>query len=385
MKITKLMLSACVAALALVSCNKEEGVSVKGDYKSLNIEIANLFMTKAQGDMIPDGTTVTLEEFRIFLFAGDQLKNTATQADGSAAAYTFTSAANEIQYHFVDPSVNKVVAIANLDLTADQWAAIDTYSEVQALKLQIAAQQNPDALALYAESGLVQDQNAAQHDPANHQNLITNVFKATINFVPRVSRFELDGFAMGFNAENPLYNRITIHQVALNNYYPVTALYNGVEEGTLTGCDPANATAAIAYLQNNERASWSFDKESISFDRPAASAEAVSYVTKNLAKPIYYHIFSSTTAPQLMLQVETTGVDGAVSSTYIYTKNFNGPQGAITEFQEGKIYRMNFQGTSGSGDGDIPINEEDIDQLGKCLDITVTVDDWNVILVTPEF
>ena len=56
-------------------------------------------------------------------------------------------------------------------------------------------------------------------------------------------------------------------------------------------------------------------------------------------------------------------------------------------FEEGKIYRMNFTASveSDKGDGDVPVNEDDIDQLGRCLDITVTVDDWNVILVTPEF
>ena len=43
-----------------------------------------------------------------------------------------------------------------------------------------------------------------------------------------------------------------------------------------------------------------------------------------------------------------------------------------------------FEGTS-EGDGDVPISEDDIDQLGRCLDITVTVEKWNVILVTPEF
>jgi hypothetical protein len=88
-----------------------------------------------------------------------------------------------------------------------------------------------------------------------------------------------------------------------------------------------------------------------------------------------------------MFQLSTVDTDNAASSTYIYTKNFKKGAEVITAFEEGKIYRMNFSASveSDKGDGDVPVNEDDIDQLGRCLDITVEVDDWNVILVTPEF
>ena len=93
MKLTKLMLSACVAALALVSCNKEEGPSVKSNYKSVEIEINNLFMTKSQGGMIADGTPVVLNDVRIYLTDGNRILNTAkdiTGADLTPADYQFT-------------------------------------------------------------------------------------------------------------------------------------------------------------------------------------------------------------------------------------------------------------------------------------------------------
>lgn len=399
MKLTKLMLSACVAALALVSCQKEEGPSVKGEYKSVEIEINNLFMTKSAGETIADGTTVTLKNFRIYLTDGTNFYWDATNEKGevlSPAAYQFTTKPSApIAFHFVNPSVNKVVAVANL--TDEQYAGINKYADIKALKLDIAAQQNPDALALFAEDAL--EATGEQHIPEGNthkpgENRITNVYEADLTFTPRVARLELDGFAIGFNAgERARYNKISIHQVAFNNYYPTTSLSDGTEEGTLVDCKAENPASAVAYLTGNTGSEWYSDNTSLEFDRPAAMTNDT-WVEKELDDTFYYHFFPTASAtseaagyPELMFQLSTVDTDNAASSTYIYTKNFKNGSEVITAFKEGKIYRMNFSASveSDKGDGDVPVNEDDIDQLGRCLDITVEVDDWNVILVTPEF
>ena len=55
MKLTKLMLSACVAALALVACNKEETAPVDGNLKTVQLSLENIIMTKGISDPIrPD-------------------------------------------------------------------------------------------------------------------------------------------------------------------------------------------------------------------------------------------------------------------------------------------------------------------------------------------
>ena len=53
-------------------------------------------------------------------------------------------------------------------------------------------------------------------------------------------------------------------------------------------------------------------------------------------------------------------------------------------FEEGKIYRMSAKGEV-EKDGSIPIDEDDIDPMDRCLEITVDVVDWAVELVYPEF
>ena len=372
---------------------------MKGEYKSVEIEINNLFMTKSAGETIADGTTVTLKDFRIYLTDGTNFYWDATNEKGevlSGDAYKFAAKPSDpIAFHFVNPLVNKVVAVANL--TDEQYAAITTYADIMALKLDIAAQQDPDALALFAEDAL--EATGQQHIPEGNthkpgDNRITNVYKADLTFTPRVARLELDGFAIGFNAgERARYNKISIHQVAFNNYYPTTSLSNGTEEGTLVDCKAENPASAVAYLTGNTGSEWYSDKTSLEFDRPAAMTNDT-WVEKELDDTFYYHFFPTASAtseaagyPELMFQLSTVDTDNAASSTYIYTKNFKKGAEVITVFEEGKIYRMNFSASvePDKGDGDVPVNEDDIDQLGRCLDITVTVDDWNVILVTPEF
>ena len=56
----------------------------------------------------------------------------------------------------------------------------------------------------------------------------------------------------------------------------------------------------------------------------------------------------------------------------------------MTQFEEGKIYRMSARGEV-ENDGSIPIDEDDIDPMDRCLEITVDVVDWAVELVYPEF
>ena len=401
MKLTKLMLSASVAALALVSCNKEEGPSVDGNYKSVEIEIANLFMTKSTGDFIADGTPITLNNLRLYLTDGSAIYYDATNELGETlaeTAYQFAPTATNplpetISYHFVNPRVTKVVALANL--TDEQYATIEDYEDIQDLKLQINKEQNPDALALFDEATLVATGN--QHFPQGdthkqNANEITNVYEADLKLVPRVARFELDGFAFNFSKETPKYNKITIYQVAFNNYYPTVDLSTGAEEGTLVDCLAEEQVKAVQYLTGNTGNEWYFDKFELVLERPA-TMDNDTWVNQQLAEDLYYHMFPNPDVavepetagyPELMFQLSAEDTAGNTTATYIYTKRFRNGNEVIKTFEEGKIYRMNAAGLT-DGEGDVPFGEDDIEQLARCLDITVTVEDWNVILVTPEF
>ena len=186
--------------------------------------------------------------------------------------------------------------------------------------------------------------------------------------------------------------------MAFNNYYPTVNLYTGAVSGTLVDCNPETVASAVKYLTENAGAlssSWYFDKFAtpVEIERPA-NMTADTYVEAEIGYACCYHTFAGTYAvgdagyPELMFQLVAEDLEGVESSTYIYTKTLKTANGTtVNEFEPGKIYRMNFIINNGgdNGSGDVPIDEDDIDQLGRCLDITVTVKNWSFVLVTPEF
>ena len=91
-------------------------------------------------------------------------------------------------------------------------------------------------------------------------------------------------------------------------------------------------------------------------------------------------MFSCAETPVMLIKLLADG-----QPAYLYSKGFYKADGtAVTEFEEGKIYRMSAKGKF-ENDGNIPFEDEDIDPMDRCLEITVEVVDWAVELVYPEF
>ena len=90
MKLTKLMLSASVAALALVSCNKQDTTpEAPKRLNTVEISLENASLTKGlAGNKIEAGDAVVLNDFKIFLTDGSGNEYTAKVADGSENAKT---------------------------------------------------------------------------------------------------------------------------------------------------------------------------------------------------------------------------------------------------------------------------------------------------------
>ena len=96
--------------------------------------------------------------------------------------------------------------------------------------------------------------------------------------------------------------------------------------------------------------------------------------------PLAYHIFSSDLVPVMVIKLTADG-----QPAFLYSKGFyKDAETPVTTFEEGKIYRMSAKGEV-EKDGSIPIDEDDIDPMDRCLEITVDVVDWAVELVYPEF
>lgn len=386
MKLTKLMLSACVAALALVSCNKNEHTPEPGKgMKSIELKISNSVFTKGDGGgAIPTDKSVTLNDLRIYLTDATYTKfYEAKKSDGTTAADTYwagqdltdllTSASGKIDFHYVDPAVKYVIAVGNMGDTP--YADINTLNTAT---LDIDDQQDQSNLALYGV-GEVGGSNGTHTDVGT----TNNVYEVSVTLKPRISRFEVAGFRVGFGT-TPKYSEIEILQLAFDDYMPETVFSTGEETGTLVDAittdklSVSNSTDVYTWLAgNNQSGIWWYDTYASGTIEltPAAPVKDIDQRA--------YHFFAGDDIPQFVIHLTADGIPA-----YIYTKRFmdtQTPPQPITTFEEGTIYRMSAEGEVADSDGTIEIPEDKIDQMDRCLDITVEVEPWVVTLVTPEF
>ena len=377
MKLTKLMLSASVAALALVSCNKQDTTpQAPKRLKTVEVSLENVALTKGlAGPKIESGDAVVLNDFKIFLTDGSGNEYTAKVADGSAAAKTYwnavdlASGAIEASFHYVDPNCTKVIAVGNLgdDLTFAEYKALSS--------LKIDDQQEQDKLVLFDVKDLVKASGQHSDTNVNGTTYVSDVYEADLVLTPRISRFEVDGFTVKFNSE-PKYQSINVTQLAFQNYYPETSVATGAESGELVNHIANLADQSEVYTWLDTPAAGTTPWYRDYFDITLTPAAA----TKDTPQPLAYHMFSSTETPVMVIKLLADG-----QPAYLYSKGFYKADGTqVTEFEEGKIYRMSAMGEV-EKDGSIPIDEDDIDPMDRCLEITVDVVDWAVELVYPEF
>ncbi len=381
MKLTKLMLSACVAALALVSCNKQDTTPVSNNLKSVKISLDNVIMTKGDaGDKINAGDAVQVNNFKIFLtdasFSAEYsaFDNTgAVPVSGYVTGETLAAGEKEYEFHYVDPKCTRVVAVANLDDIS--------FSDLKAYKAQIDNQQNQETLVLWAEAPLVSAGTTEQHTIEGEQKL-TDIYTATLKLTPVISRFEVDGFSIKFSS-TPKFSQIDVVDIAFDHYWPTcgftitSGVFTAVPEGTLIKriADYTSQVEVMGYFNQSANTGWYIDR----FD-PVLSMTPAS-PKKDTEDPLAYHVFAGDIVPTMVIKLLADG-----QPAYVYTDVFTAKTTgtALTTIAPGKIYRMSAAGEVDATGGSVEI-PDDLDPVNRCLDITVDVVDWVVELVTPEF
>lgn len=369
MRLIKLMLAASVAVCAFASCNKHETTPVNNRLKTVEISLENIVMTKAlAGDKINSGDAVVVNDIKLFLTDAAGNEYEAYDAAGTVKSQTYFTTiddVNKAEFHYVDPNCSKVVAVANLgkDITFAEYKA-------GLADLLIADQQEAKSLVLYDEAALVSTGEEHNDVNADGTTYLSPVYEAELTLTPRVSRFEVDGFSVKFS-ETPLFEEIKITQLAFFNYYDKTTVVEGTEKDLTPSIDFLNQSEVYSWLDNGQTA-WYRD----SFEVVITPEDNV----KDTPEPLAYHMFSCAETPVMLIKLLADG-----QPAYLYTKGFFKQDGTeVTEFEEGKIYRMSAAGEE-LGDGNIPFEDTDIDPMDRCLDITVEVINWAVELVYPEF
>ena len=392
MKITKLMLSAAVAALALVSCNKQDTTpTIPNRLKTVEISVQNAALTKGlAGNKIENGQAVLVKDFKVFLTDAAGNEYTAKTSNGAQDAPSYwttedlSTGSLSAAFHYVDPNCTRVVAVANIgkDLTFAEYKAL--------ANLKVADQQKQDALILYAAEDLKATTRQHNDENDNGTTYVADVYEAKLTLTPRISRFEVDGFSVIFNGTDPLFDEINFTQLAIQNYYPETSIVTGAETGTpvLHMADLSQQAAVYTWLDDPAKPSiWYRDYFDVTVTPADPAADIYDLTDPTVRTPLAYHVFAGDEVPVFVIKLIADG-----QPAYIYTKNIyvadddaDASNDVLLEsLEEGKIYRMSAKGDV-EGDGSIPIPEDKIDPMDRCLEITVEVIDWTVELVYPEF
>lgn len=392
MKSTKLMLSAFVAVLAFASCNKMDSTPEVSTLKTVEISLKDILFTKAQTDaFLTSETKVNLKDFKIFLTDGTSLIQAGSYGSTTPTYYYSisdgASLPEKATIHFVPANVSKVVVVGNVGSATFG----DSLTELAALKsttVNIEDEQDYKELTLYGEASLTAAGNIHNHDDGKTYNL----YQASVKLAPIVARFELDGFAMVFNANPTKFSKVEVKQVALNNYYQTSTLNPLTPATVVDKVGTVTDVKAFEFFDNNltvtGNSAWFYDAlpaGDVVLDRAAATGNPLA-ATDDMATKKSYHFFPGTAVPQLFIELEVFAGNEVIGSpSYIYSKSFKTTAGDDVTFQPGYVYRMNFKGTAQNGDGDLPFNDDDINELDKCLEITVDVVEWQVVTVYPEF
>lgn len=405
MKVKSLFLMALAASMTLVSCDKSEDLGQNTDtqLKSVTVTLPNIQKapaanvgTRAVGNIAKDGTKVALKNYKVFFLSGNT-EVTVPQFEGAAQKVFFDATADgtdwatnmgKYTYHFLPAAVNKVAVVGNIATADMTWEQVQNLTEIDVLNDGTANEEGLDEnghpyYQLYGESGLT----PGSIDDKGHNN----VYTASVNLAPRTSRFEIYGFEYTLEEGNDTYTfqSVELNKIALSNYATKFNFMTMEAAGTRVVA-PAEATAIWDWIANAD-ASWSNSLNSISLAQNAKKYANGTDITNDTEDNIpngiiTYGLTHATNVgqnPELLLSFYGVGADGSKTPLYLrgkFTKNAAGEDlifaanGTRDGLTTGKIYRVFF-----------PILDNVWEQPERCIELAVTVAEWEVVPVTPEF
>ena len=391
MKLSKLMLAMAVAASAFVACNKQETTPVVNQVinKSVVLDIANALQTKTPGTTIADGAQVTLKDYQVFFADAQGTLYTPKTVTAELNAETFFEAKNADtwglvkQFHFLPTEVTKVIVVGNY---GSKITAADTDALTNAIEaLEIGSQQTATNLRLY---GIDESLVAVKGDEKNHEQDNTDPhpaprYEAVVNLTPTVARFEVSGFeyALEEGREKREYVSMVVEQISVIDFYT---------EATVTYAGKVSAKTPYTFFQsptfvldddtiypkyfNDPKLVPGWYLDVVGAELTGTTQDAKTWAnTENLYA---YHTFP-TAVPTFVVKLTATDENGIVSNLYLTTKRLvldDEDKTELTETADAKIYKMYFK----FDDGDIRSAE-------KCINVTITVDSWDEVIVTPVF
>lgn len=366
--------------MTLVACDKNEnemGGPTDMQPKRVTVKLPNLAPapgTRAVGDAMQNGSQVELTNFKVFFLDASGALITVPRYNGQDQQVYFSSddetwgeiLGKDLTFHFLPYQTAKVVVVGNQGNI--EYAAIENKTE----DVPNDSENAHPKYTLYGEDDMVE---GGAPDSENHEN----VYQASVNLEPRVSRFEIYGFEYKA-AEAPATNKYTsvkLDKIALNHYYtkydfvtktpsetgkvfdnPDKNLWSWVENAVAPWADVLSAEETELTLQPGEKKAP--DGTAVAADNGEGAENIITY---GLA-----HVADKANNPELLLTLHGTTADGE-EPIYLRGTFTNSPA-----FNSGKIYRVLYS-----------FSDADFTQPERCVELNVTVTNWTVVPVTPEF
>lgn len=375
---------ALAASMTLVACDKNEnemGGPTDMQPKRVTVKLPNLAPapgTRAVGDAMLNGSQVELTDFKVFFLDASGAPITVPQYNGQDQQVYFSSdddtweeiatSGKDLTFHFLPYQTAKVVVVGNQGNI--EYATLANKTE----DVLNDTENGHPKYTLYGEDELTE---GGAPDNESHEN----VYQASVNLEPRVSRFEIYGFEYEL-AEEPATNKYTsvkLDKIALNNYYTKYDFVTKTPSETGKVFDNPDKNTLWSWVENAV-APWadvlSAEETELTLtpgqpkapDGGVVAADngegAENIITYGLA-----HVADKANNPELLLTLHGTTADGTEEPIYLRGTFTNSPA-----FNSGKIYRVLYS-----------FSDADFTQPERCVELNVKVANWTVVPVTPEF
>lgn len=382
MKLDKMFVSA-LAVMALVACSKdsEGGSTGSPEGQGLSVTVAIKSGTRsvvAGSDSFTSQTAITLEDVTVFFSNGVNGNIVDTK--------TFSAeeiAAGSAVFHNINPSASHAVVVAN---AASLLTPVPTsIAALDAVNLTLSGLQDLASVPLKSNVGALVANDGEHTPPADgsENEVEVDYRQVELTVVPVLARIEIGGTltltATDGNADGKFaYSKFTPAYVGLNGLHDLCTLAGtGVGEAVWAtdnqlGFPNVGTTPAWMYDAFEEADAVDLIGDA---DHSFALSNVYAYNVMPGEKPVVMLRFASDPLPAAEIPAGIT----VASPAYLKIVNFtDAATSQPLTIEAGKIYTIK----------DITFDQTDLTWLDNtvlCVEVTVTVEDWQIEDVTPEF
>lgn len=389
MKMRKMFLAALVGLGMLTGCNNEEIPAVNNDgTKSVALRLNGL-TTSTRAVEAPqagtaEGQQIALSSMTIYFTNGtnilkkETLTSSSVDSEGTNIWQALTGTSGYI-FHQLPSTVTQVQIVGN---SGGKTFTETSVAELKASVRNAADEQSFTNVTLFGEDTALD----SPDDSETGDEHVSNVLEASVILQPLIARFEIGNIAcLDMGQTNCLITKYDLKVIGLMDFNSGVTL-DGTASGTEYTLDNvlepgSQATEGmVIFGEADDEAGWAWDKIS-----GATNITSATPWNPGTGKKFVYQFVPNSLKDGSLVQVKLVldNIEWADGSSNpfnsVVTARFNKASGgALTEFEAGKIYTVDYQFNS-TNIG--PWNPDNV----VCVQLNVTVANWNVIALTPVF